>query len=86
MDLVALGLQDGDISQRDVLDMHERAPRGAIGFQPDLAGRERPGRQVIDHEIKPDPGRHAIGRRSAQEGRAEVFVGELGNRLLDKNL
>ena len=71
---------------RDVLDVHERAPRRAVALEHDLAGRVRPADEVVDHDVEAQARRDAVGGRVAQVGRAEGVVGERRDVLLGQHL
>src|SRR5690606_25977454 len=45
-------LQNGNESPRDILDMDDRTPRRAVGFQIDQSFRDRPRSQVVQNHIE----------------------------------
>ena len=51
----------GDEGARDVLDMHDRAPGRPVGFEVNQPCGDRPGHEVIEHDVEPEC--EATGRR-----------------------
>ena len=54
---LAVGARHRDERLRDVLDVHERAPRHAVALHQDLADRKREPGEVVDDEVAAQPGR-----------------------------
>ena len=71
---------------RNVFDVYDWPPRGAVGLHVDAPGRQRPGNEIVQHEIESDARRYAIGGGAAQERRAERIVRQLGQRQLGADL
>ena len=63
-----------DEDAADVLDVDDRTPRRAVREQLHLAGGERPGHQVVEHEIEAQERRDAVRGRVAQRGGAEAIA------------
>ena len=71
---------------RDILDVHQRAPRRTVAFQEHLAGGQREPGEVVDHKVTAETLGGAIRRGVAQIGRREIVVGHGGKVLLDEDL
>ncbi len=70
----------------DISNVHERPPRRTVAHDHDLAGRERPGGEVVQHDVEPKARGDTVGGGVPHEDRREVSVRELGKRLLRPNL
>ena len=86
MDELARGVQDGEERARDVLDVHERAPRRSVALDEDLAGRVRIPNEVVHDHVGAQPRRGAVGGGVPQIGRGEGIVGELRDVPLGEHL
>ena len=64
--------QDRQEGAADVLDVHDGPPGAAVALEQHLAGGERPGHQVVQHDVEAQPWRDAVGGGAAEEGRAEA--------------
>ena len=71
---------------RDVLDMGDRPPGRAVRLDVDPSRCHRPGHEVVQHEIEPDPRADPIGRGGPEIDRAESVAGEFGEALLGPDL
>src|SRR6266851_1097471 len=78
--------QDGEERAGDVLDVNDGPPGRTVALEQDLAGGERPGYEVVEHDVEAEPRRNAIGGGAAQEGGCEGFVGEPGDVALGEHL
>ena len=61
--------------QGDPSDLRINEPRG-----------DRPGHEVVEHDVESDPRRQAVGGRRTQINGAEAVPGELGNVALRPDL
>jgi hypothetical protein len=54
------GLENGEERPGNVLDVHQRSPRAAIGLEPYAALSECSPRQVVDYDVGPQPRRGSV--------------------------
>ena len=67
-------LERGDEGARDVLDMDDRSPGRPVGFKVNQACGDRPGHEVVEHDVESNAGRQAVGGRRAQINGAKAVV------------
>ena len=72
--------------RRHVLDVDDRPPRLAVAEDDDPPVGERGARQVVQDRVEAHPGRQAVDRSVAQEGRREAVAREFPDRLLAPDL
>jgi len=78
VDDISRRFKQGEKGARDVLDVNERPPRGAIGLETHPALREGGSGEVVDHDVGSQSGRRSVSRGVTQISRTEVRVRELG--------
>lgn len=58
----------------------------SLRMRQDFAGGKRPRGQIVEHQVGPEAALPAIGRGVAQEDRAEILIGQLGDIFLGAHL
>ena len=77
VDDLARRLEQGEKRSGNVLHVHQRSPRAAVGLEPYAALGEGGSGQVVDHDVGAQPRRGSVRRGVSQIGRTEVVVREL---------
>ena len=78
--------QRGHDTPGDVVGVHQRAPRGAVGQHLDLVRQQRVAHQVVQHDVGAQPRGEPEGGGVAHRHRHEVGVGQRGEVVLDPHL
>src|SRR4029453_7108165 len=58
----------------DVLDVDDRPPRAAVALEMDPTGRDGPRDEVVEDDVEPLPGGHAVRRRASEVRRRATDV------------
>src|SRR5204862_6270617 len=72
-------LEDSEEGAGDVLDVDDGTPGRPVALEEDFARSERPGDEVVEHDVEAEPGRNAVSGGAAEEGGGEGTIGEPGD-------
>ena len=79
MHQLARGGNHGGKGAGNIFNVGDGTPGRAIALKEDSLGGERPGGQVVEHQVKAQARGDAIGGGAAEESRGEAVIGHRGH-------